>query len=298
MDEATDRESLLEIFNAKEIDDFIKNGILRCEGHYYKFNYRFIPFEDLFLVAKVNTKDPGYAHLNYDSITFVELLRKMQLRQNYQRALEIGCGAGLISLEIARSSRRVDAVDLNPYAVVIMEMNAQLNKIPNITTFTSNCYNKIKERYDLIVSDPPFELMPDEAKNILHRYGGFLGMETASRIFSGIDNYLSDNGEAVVFTNSYIINFKENSLVKKLYAIFKDKKFKITLYALSYQINPEFYSLYRRFNISHSVSYFIHFQRANGFEIVIVPLKFLSKIKEIIRVFYLYALVLFKARDR
>lgn len=294
MNELTDKKSLLKLFSTDEVDDFIKNGIIECEGQDYRFNFRFVPFEGLFLIAKINMKDAEYVHLNYDSITFLEFLRKILFHRNFERALEIGCGAGLISIEITKNATDVDAVDINPHAVKVVDINAKLNNVSNITAFISDGYDNIKEKYDLIVSDPPFELMPEKEKDVLHRYGGFLGMEIALKIFAGLDEYLKDSGEAIVFTNSYIRNFRIDTLKDALCEMFKNKKFKLTLYTLSYQINPEFYSMYRKYNITYSIGYIIHVKRANDFKIVIVPLGFLKKIKEISRLFYLYIIILLK----
>lgn len=294
MNEPTEKEILLNFFSADEIGDFIKNGIVKCEGRNYRFNFRLVPYEELFIVAKVDMKDPEYAHINYDSVTFLEFLRKMHFGRDLRRALEIGCGAGLISIEIARNADKVDSVDISPYAVKAMDINAKLNDVSNITPFISNCYDNIKEKYDFIVSDPPFELMPEEEKNVLHRYGGFLGMEIALKIFAGLDEHLANDGEAVVFTNSYIKNFKVDTLKDALYDMFDRKNFCVTLYRLSYQITPEFYPVYRKNNITHSIGYFIHIKRAKNFTMDIVPLSFLNKIKEILRLLYLYMIILLK----
>lgn len=295
MNESADKGSLLELFSEDEVDNFIKNGIIKWKGQEYKFNFRFIPYENLFLVAKADMKDPEYAHLNYDSVTFSEFLRNMKLGRSLKRALEIGCGAGLISTEIAKIANDVDAVDINPHAVKVMDINAKLNNISNITAFVSDCYRDIKEKYNLIVSDPPFEVMPEEEKGVLHRYGGLLGTEIALKIFAGLDEHLTDDGEAVIFTNSYIRNFKVNSLKDALYDMFKNKKFKLTLYTLSYQINPEFYPIYRRYNITYSIGYIIHVKRENDFKMVIAPLNFSNRIKEVLRLLYLYIIILLKA---
>lgn len=294
MNEPTEKEILLNFFSADEIGDFIKNGIVKCEGRNYWFNFRLVPYEELFIVAKVDMKDPEYAHINYDSVTFLEFLRKMRFAKNFKKALEIGCGAGLISIEIARNADKVDSVDISPYAVKAMDINAKLNDVSNITPFISNCYDNIKEKYDFIVSDPPFELMPEEEKNVLHRCGGFLGMEIALKIFAGLDEHLANDGEAVVFTNSYIKNFKVDTLKDALYDMFDRKNFCVTLYRLSYQITPEFYPVYRKNNITHSIGYFIHIKRAKNFTMDIVPLSFLNKIKEILRLLYLYIIILLK----
>ncbi|MDD5618276.1 MAG: methyltransferase [Candidatus Omnitrophica bacterium] len=296
MNEPIGRELLFKLFSADEVDNFIKNDIVKYNSQEYKFDFRFIPFEDLFLLGKIDIKSPEYAHLNYDSVTFIDALRKMRLNDNYKRALEIGCGAGLISIEIARVADLVDAVDINPYAKKIADINAKLNGFSNINMFISDCYDNVKQKYDLIISDPPFELMPEEDKGILHRHGGHLGMEISSRIFKGLEEHLKDGGEAIIFTNSYIRGFKIDTLRIALEEMFKNKNFKITLSKLSYQINPDYYPIYRKYNITHSIAYIIYFKKANNFHMAITPFGFFNNIREVLRLVYLYAVIFLRVR--
>ena len=292
MNGPVDENFLLTLFNQEEVNNFIDNLILKAEGGVYKFNFRFIPYEDLFLIGKVDMEDREYVHLGYDSVTFAEALRGMLTGRKVRRALEIGCGAGLISIELAKYAECVAATDINPYAVRAMEINARLNNIFNNNAFISDIYNNVKGKYDLIVADPPFEIMSEHKKEILHRYGGHLGQEIAIRILNGLDEFLDKHGEAVIFTNSYIKNFRQNTLKDNVYKMFKDKKFKVVFSELSYQINPDFYSDYRRHNITHSISYIIHIKRSPGFEMKVVRLNPIERVKETSRVIYLYGLIL------
>lgn len=297
MDEPAEKDELLKIFDESEVNEFIKNKIIKCEDAKCRFDFRFVPFERLFLAGKCDIKDAHYVHLNYDSVTFVEFLRKMGLdKKRYKRAVEIGCGAGLVSMEISRITDSAEAVDINPYALELMEINAKLNNISNVRAYYSDCYQNAKGRYGLIVSDPPFELMPENEKNVLHRYGGHLGMEIALKIFSGFEEHLEFDGEAVVFTNSYIRNYRDDTLKEAVRDMFKNKKFKVTFHTLSYQVNPDFYAMYRKHNISYSIAYVIHVKRSDRFEMDIVPLSFSGKIKEAIRVLYLHVVALLKSK--
>ncbi len=287
MNEPFKKEILDGIFSDEELTRFIEQKIVLKNNGNYVFNYRFVPYEGLFLVGKINMEDPEYAHVNYDSVTFIEFLRKMNLASK-KRSLEVGCGAGLVSIEIAKISEHADAVDINPHAIKIMDLNTKLNQIKNIETFRSNCYQNVRHKYDLIISDPPFELMPDEDKNILHRYGGILGMEIALDIFKGLSESLTEDGESVIFTNSYIKHDKTDTLVDALEEVFKDTRFELTLYPISYQINADFLPTYKKNNICYSIGYMIHVKRGTKYKLRIVPLGPLNRAKEIFRLVYLY----------
>jgi SAM-dependent methyltransferase len=282
---------LLRLFDSEEIKALVRDGIIEKKSATYRFLFRFIPFEKLFMVGKSDIKDPQYAHINYDSVTFIEFLRKIGIEhRRYKRSIEIGCGAGLVSSEIAKVSEAVDSVDINTYALQIMKINADLNVLKNITPYYSDCYENVDGMFDLIISDPPFEIMPENDKSIFHRYGGKLGMEVALKIIEGFDKHLESGGEAIVFTNSYITNSNKNTLVSAINDMLKDSKFRITFHTLSYQINPDFYKTYRECNVAYSIAYIIRFTRSNIFEINIIPLSLLGQIRESIRVAYLYVI--------
>ena len=294
MNETFDKESLHELFSPNEIDNFIKNDIIKYKANAYKLNFRFIPIGDLFLIGKVYMNNAEYAHVGEDSLILNEFLRKkIFVGANYKRALEIGCGAGLLSVELAMNANIVDAVDINPYAVKVADLNAKLNNISNLHTFSSDCYQNVKEKYDLIISNPPFVIMPEKYKNEFHSYGGFLGIEITSKIFKGLDQYLKDNGEAIILTPSHIRNFRIDPIKNAIEKIFNNKNFKITLFILDYQIliDPDYYSVYREYNITHSITYIISIKRANNFQMIIIPLTFFKKIKALLRLAFFYIII-------
>ena len=45
------------------------------------------------------------------------------------KALEIGCGTGIISIALARNDWSVEALDINPYAVISTKENIRRKKI-------------------------------------------------------------------------------------------------------------------------------------------------------------------------
>jgi SAM-dependent methyltransferase len=86
-------------------------------------------------------------------------------------ALDLGCGCGILALGIAGHARRVVAADLNPRAVAMTRFNAALNGLDHVQAVEGDLFAAAGgERFDLVVSNPPFVLSP--RPTFLYRDGG------------------------------------------------------------------------------------------------------------------------------
>jgi len=87
------------------------------------------------------------------------------------RVVDIGCGAGPGAVQIARRfpDAEVFAADINPASLALTTINAGLAGARNVTPVTSNLLDGIDGEFDLIVSNPPYMLDPDERA---YRSGG------------------------------------------------------------------------------------------------------------------------------
>jgi len=75
-----------------------------------------------------------------------------------EKALDMGCGSGILSLILAKFFKKVVAVDINPFAIRCTILNAYLNGCRRrITAFTSDLFSRIKgDNYDMIVFNTPY----------------------------------------------------------------------------------------------------------------------------------------------
>lgn len=96
------------------------------------------------------------------------------------RALEVGCGTGLISLMLAQrfSSAVFDALDINTKAVEIAEQNFSNSPFANRLNVVEINYNDFEsvEKYDLIVSNPPY-FESDSSKDLIARHQVLLSFQ-------------------------------------------------------------------------------------------------------------------------
>jgi SAM-dependent methyltransferase len=114
-------------------------------------------------------------------------------------ALELGCGAAVAAVYLARHFERVVATDINPRALVLARVNAALNGAGNVEVRQGDLYAPVAgERFDLILCQPPFIPRPDGAAEATYMYGGTRGDELPLRMIAGISAHLAPRGRGLV----------------------------------------------------------------------------------------------------
>jgi methylase of polypeptide subunit release factors len=109
--------------------------------------------------------------------------------------LDLGCGAGAIALFLAPRAGRVVASDTNPRALAWTRFNARLNGIGGIELREGDLFEPLgTERFDRIVSQPPFLARRDGAHASAFAHGGVRGDELALRVVAGAAAHLRGGG--------------------------------------------------------------------------------------------------------
>jgi methylase of polypeptide subunit release factors len=115
-------------------------------------------------------------------------------------ALEIGAGSGGSSVLLASHAARVVATDVNPRALAIAAFNARLNRVENLALRSGSLFEPAGgERFDLIVSNPPFAIGP--SRRLRYRDGGFPLDGFVERVVRGATAHLRANGVCVLTAN-------------------------------------------------------------------------------------------------
>ena len=119
--------------------------------------------------------------------------------------LDIGTGSGAIALALAknRPNWSVVAADISQDALDLASENAKNQKF-NIFFKKSDCFAEISEKYDIIVSNPPYISRDDESEvglNVLHSephlalFADEDGLAIYRRIAEDATDYLKDGGK-------------------------------------------------------------------------------------------------------
>ena len=115
----------------------------------------------------------------------------MRIPQKEQVAiLDLGTGTGAIALALADELKkrgqksRVLGVDLMPNAVALAQRNALRNQLPQVNFRQSSWFDNVAEKFDLIVSNPPY-IDPQDA----HLTQGDVRFEPLTALVSDEEGY-------------------------------------------------------------------------------------------------------------
>lgn len=126
-------------------------------------------------------------------------------KNNLKSALDIGTGTGILACTIAKYTlSKSTALDVSDNALKLAEENIKnLDLSEKVKTLKSNLFEKVSEKYDLIVSNPPY--IPLSEKATIQKEVTFdpdlalytkdeKGLEFYEKISKNAKNYLNKNG--------------------------------------------------------------------------------------------------------
>lgn len=146
-----------------------------------------------------------------------------------EKALDMGCGCGIIALHLAKKGCKVLAVDINEKAIENTRKNAKINGL-KIKCIKSDLFSNINEKFDLIVFNPPY--LPTKNEDIAWN-GGKEGIEIIRKFLREAHKYLKKEGRIyiVISSLSNIKAIKNEFSIYKFIEIMKENHFFEKLYA-------------------------------------------------------------------
>jgi SAM-dependent methyltransferase len=118
--------------------------------------------------------------------------------------LDLGTGCGIQAMHAARHADRVVATDISQRALDLAEFNAGLNGIDGIEFRLGSLYEPVAgERFDRIVTNPPFVITPrvEGVPSYEYRDGGLVGDAIVAAVVSGAAEHLVPGGIAQLLGN-------------------------------------------------------------------------------------------------
>ena len=124
-------------------------------------------------------------------------------KNNYKTILDIGTGSGAIAIAIKKETGIVvTALDISTSALDVARKNAERYNL-DINFIHSDLFQNVKDKYDMIVSNPPY-IDYNDINNIdrivyqnephLALFSNDFGLYYYKKIIDEIPNYLNDNG--------------------------------------------------------------------------------------------------------
>ncbi|MDU5461455.1 MULTISPECIES: peptide chain release factor N(5)-glutamine methyltransferase [Anaerococcus] len=139
----------------------------------------------------------------YETEILVDLI--INDNSNNKKILDIGTGSGVISLALSKNLKdsKIIGVDISKNAIDLANENKIKLNINNVEFKESDIFSNIEEKFDIIVSNPPYINKEDfekldkklyyEPQNAL--YGGEDGLYFYKKIIKNAKNFLNKNGK-------------------------------------------------------------------------------------------------------
>ncbi|MFC3762926.1 DUF7059 domain-containing protein [Tenggerimyces flavus] len=126
-------------------------------------------------------------------------LAQLTPRTKVERALDLGTGCGVQALHLASHAATVVGTDVNERALAVARLNARLAGI-EVDVRDGSLFEPVDgERFDLVVSNPPFVISP--GGDLVYRDSGLAGDQLCRQLVNQLPKYLNDHGVGQVLAN-------------------------------------------------------------------------------------------------
>ncbi|AZZ65490.1 peptide chain release factor N(5)-glutamine methyltransferase [Metamycoplasma phocicerebrale] len=153
------------------------------------------------------------------------------------KVLDLCCGSGFIGLAVAKNIKcEVTLSDISIFALKQTKLNAKINKLDNLKVIKSNLFKNIKEKYDLIVSNPPYlnkkhifsKSLKWEPKKAL--YAKDDGLYFYKKILNEASKYLKNSGFLIFEIDEFSKKWIEKNYPKTVFKKDINKKNRIAIF--------------------------------------------------------------------
>ena len=133
-------------------------------------------------------------------------LAQLTVREHVGSALDLGTGCGVQALHLAGHVDRVVATDVNARALELTRFNLALNEVDGVEVRAGSLFDPVADdRFDLVVTNPPFVISPATAQPLVYRDSGLPGDQVVEEIVRGVPAHLRPGGVAQVLCN-WVVN--------------------------------------------------------------------------------------------
>lgn len=208
-----------QLCNEVDTDALIAEGLLRSDGDALRAEADIRPYgspDDGATGWVVSDPTPGLdfaaEQTRPDYVLGVSpastTLAQITSRARVGAALDLGTGCGVQSLHLSRHARRVVATDVNPRALRLAGITAALNGIA-VDLREGSLYEPVAgERFDLIVSNPPFVMSPPSppGETLAYREANLEADLLVETLVRGAADHLNPGGSLQLLTNWAIVD--------------------------------------------------------------------------------------------
>ena len=185
-------------------------GILRLDGDEVAAGLDVRPYSDgsrdLWVVSDLTPGlDGGGNRVGPDHVLGISpastSLARLTRRDPVGAALDLGTGCGVQALHLAGHSRRVVATDVNRRALDMARLTAALNGV-EVEVREGSFFEPVAgERFDLVVSNPPFVVSPATGQPLAYRDSGLPGDRAVEHLVRTAPDHLRPGGWCQLLAN-------------------------------------------------------------------------------------------------
>jgi release factor glutamine methyltransferase len=174
------------------------------EGDLWKSTVRYSSLEGmLFAHSAFPTLLADAVFFGPDTYRFASLLQaRIEAAGN---VADVGCGSGAGGIVVARRSKSVQLLDVNPRALTFAAANADLNGV-TVRTASSDVLSGAEGPLDLVIANPPY--LADDLGRAYRDGGGALGTALSARICEEALDRLQSGGRLVLYTATPVVGGK------------------------------------------------------------------------------------------
>lgn len=191
--------------DGETVGELVAGGLLEREGETLSSPWRVVHYLRRSLLVTPPASDAAFdphapvAYVGPESLYFAPLVLGAE---RCERALDLGTGAGLLATLLP--ARQVTAVELDPFAASIARFNMAMGGHDHVEVREGDLFEPVAgERFDLIVSNPPFLPAPSGVTLPACGDGGADGEQTLRRIVPRLAEHLTPNGQALVYGEGF-----------------------------------------------------------------------------------------------
>ncbi len=191
-------------------DEFVESGIASVDDQgWHTDGWVVVPYDGGYLLVDRFAPYGGNdirVYLGNDSLILANMIR----RRRGIRMLDLGAGSGIYGLLCAGHDSLATLTDIDWRAVDFCRLNEALNRSTGrITHFVrvlqGDIFEPVKgERFDLVVSLPPYVPSLSEEQLYMFANGGENGISVIRRIIEEVPSYLNEQGELMILVQAML----------------------------------------------------------------------------------------------
>ncbi|MEY9887567.1 hypothetical protein ABIA35_004111 [Catenulispora sp. MAP12-49] len=202
---------------ALPVEDSVAAGLVTVEGELVRAAMDIRPYgdddgHDWYLVSDLSggLHAQGQGHpVREDHVLGVggasTTLAQLTIRDPFRSALDVGTGGGVQALHLSTHVDRVVGTDRNPRALKLARLTQQLSGVEPFDLREGSLFEPVQgELFDLVVSNPPFVISPDNAAQggrFVYRDSGLPADEVCRQLVSNAHRHLAEDGWCQVLAN-------------------------------------------------------------------------------------------------